>query len=80
MNYKSEEDYRAWLRLRGVEDSPTARKHYDELSGKRDHQSILNRKRRERYGPGRYWASSSAGVHLNKQFVKGWRGINPANP
>lgn len=41
---------------------------------------ILDRKRRRDFGPGRFWAPASAGVHLNKNFVKGWRGINPVNP
>ena len=39
-----------------------------------------DRKRRKDFGPGKYWAPTSAGVFLNKNFVKGWRGINPANP
>ncbi len=41
---------------------------------------IINRKRRQTFGPGKYWAASSAGVALNKKYVKGWRGINPENP
>ena len=44
------------------------------------HTAIMDRKRREKFGPGRYWAATSSGVFLNKQFVKGWRGINPSNP
>lgn len=44
------------------------------------HRGILDRRRRKTFGPGRYHASSSAGVFLNKNFVKGWRGINPRQP
>lgn len=39
-----------------------------------------NRERRQQFGPGKYWAPTSTGVHLNKNFVKGWRGVNPKNP
>ena len=42
--------------------------------------SIIDKRRRKQHGPGKYWAASSAGVALNKKFVKGWRGINPENP
>ena len=43
-------------------------------------EKIHDVKRRQEFGPGKYWAASPAGVHLNKNFVKGWRGINPVNP
>jgi len=44
------------------------------------HSRPLDRERRSKFGPGKFWADSSAGVYLNKRFVKGWRGINPENP
>ncbi len=80
MNYKSPHDYAVWLRLQEIEDSETARKHYAKLSGKRDHCRILDQRRRKTFGPGRFHASTSAGVFLNRKFVKGWRGVNPENP
>jgi len=44
------------------------------------YEDIFARKRRQMFGPGRFHAASSAGVYLNKNFVKGWRGINPSQP
>lgn len=43
-------------------------------------EAIFRRKARQRFGPGRFHASSSGGVFLNKRFVKGWRGVNPEQP
>lgn len=80
MSFKSEHDYYAWLRLREIEDSELARKHYAKLSGKRDHIKVLDRRRRKTFGPGRFHAATSAGLFLNKKFVKGWGGVNPENP
>ena len=81
-------DFYAWLRTRGlcyldypvtyveenlfVEWSRTWRR------GR--HTEQLDRSRRRKFGPGKYWAPTAGGVFLNKQFVKGWRGINPARP
>jgi hypothetical protein len=39
-----------------------------------------DRERRASFGPGRFHAASSSGVFLNKNFVKGWGGINPVRP
>jgi hypothetical protein len=41
---------------------------------------IYQRKRRQEFGPGKFHAATSTGVFLNKNFVKGWRGINPKLP
>lgn len=80
-------DFYAWLRLRDCcpldYDVPTLTRYCREWSrsGRRGrHDRALDRRRRRQFGPGKYWAPTSAGVYLNKQFVKGWRGINPANP
>lgn len=78
-----EGDYYAWLRLRHLgweDDSPQLRAHYMQSRRRGKHTAILDRKRRQKFGPGRFWAPTSAGVHLNRTFVKGWGGINPANP
>lgn len=42
--------------------------------------SKRDRERRKEFGPGKFWAPTSSGLNLNKNFVKGWRGINPKNP
>ena len=42
--------------------------------------TIIDIKRRKQFGPGKYHGASAGTVHLNKNHVKGWRGINPCNP
>ncbi len=44
------------------------------------HGAIVDRKRRKAFGPGRFHAASPSGVFLNRNFVKGWRGVNPRHP
>ena len=76
-------DYHAWLRLRDLgteDDTPKNRAHYAKSKRKGKHTAILDRRRRKMFGPGRFHASTQAGWYLNKNFVKGWGGVNPANP
>lgn len=44
------------------------------------HGKDIDRNRRQQFGPGKFHGASSACVYLNKMYVKGWGGINPANP
>lgn len=71
MSFKCDDDYSAWLRLKDTENSFFMKQWYDTLSGKRDHRTILNRKRRQQFGPGRFWAPTSAGVLLNQTHRNG---------
>lgn len=80
-------DFQAWLRLKSLcpldyDLEPLTRmfKEWSRSRRRGKHSDIVNKKRRKEFGPGKFHASSSAGVYLNKMFVKGWRGINPANP
>ena len=41
---------------------------------------LVRQRARRELGPGRFWAWLPAGVYLNREFVKGWRGVNPRNP
>lgn len=76
-------DYFIWLRLRDLgpeDDNERLRLAWSKSKRRGNHQQILDRRRRKMFGPGKYYAATSAGVFLNKNFVKGWRGINPKNP
>ena len=72
-------DYYAWRRLRGLEDedSPTLRRRWASSKKKGRHQQILDTRRRQEFGPGKYHAATQAGWFLNKRFVRGWRGVTP---
>lgn len=77
------QDYYCWLRLQDLgpeDDRPTYRITWSRSGRRGRHQEAIDRRRRRLFGPGKYWAPTSAGVFLNKTFVKGWRGINPRNP
>lgn len=63
-----ESAYRRWL-------TTASKGNWEEKCRKK-----LNRERRLKFGPGRFWASSPSGIFLNKNFVKGWGGVNPARP
>lgn len=80
-------DYAAWLRLKDLSWCELDRTQLDRYfqqwtksKRKGKHQRVVDRRRRDAFGPGRFWAPTSAGVFLNKNFVKGWGGINPVNP
>ena len=62
------------------DDSERLRQDYARSRRKGKFEDIVRRKRRQKNSPGRYYASSIAGMYLNKRFVKGWRGVNPENP
>lgn len=81
------DDFQLWLRLRDCcpldFSAPTLERLFQDWTKSRrrgKHRQIMNARRRRDFGPGRFWAATSSGVFLNKQFVKGWRGINPAQP
>jgi hypothetical protein len=80
-------DFSIWLRLKDCSYLDFDRlflkrlfKDWSRSKRRGKHSDIMNKKRRKQFGPGKFHAASSAGVHLNKMYVKGWRGINPANP
>lgn len=76
-------DYYCWLRLRDLgkeDDTPALRACYNRSRRKGKHRAILDRRRRQAFGPGKYHAASEAGWYANKRHVKGWRGVNPDNP
>lgn len=76
-------DYHAWLRLRDLspeDDKPRLRHLWSQSKRRGKHALLLDRKRRRMFGPGKFYAASPTGWYLNKNFVKGWGGVNPVNP
>ena len=80
-------DFCLWLRLRdcSAPETPIAllERYFHQWSKSKrigKHQQIMDRRRRKTFGPGRYHASTPAGVFLNRSFVKGWGGVNPRRP
>lgn len=76
-------DYVYWLRLKGLsieDDSATLRLMYSKSKRIGQHERLYDIRRRKTFGPGKYHASTTIGVYTNKNFVKGWRGVNPVNP
>lgn len=81
------DDFQIWLRLKDCSHLDFDRnvldrffKEWSRSKRRGKHRGIMDRRRRKEFGPGRFYAATSAGVFLNKKFVKGWRGINPENP
>lgn len=81
------DDFQIWFRLKDCCPLDYSRdsleryfKEWSRSKRRGKHRDILDRKRRKKFGPGKFHAATSAGVFLNKNFVKGWRGINPKNP
>ena len=82
------DDYWCWLRLQDLDgwedDTPARRQAYLRSRRRGKCCAVWDRKRdrirRRECGPGKFHASSPTGWYLNKNFVKGWRGVNPANP
>lgn len=62
------------------DDSERLQQEFDRSRRKGKFEDMVRRKRRKANAPGKYHASSITGMHLNKRFVKGWRGVNPENP
>lgn len=73
-------DYHCFLRYNDWEHSPSTLKDWQRSKRKGKFGRLLDRQRRRKFGPGKYYAASPTGVYLNKNFVKGWRGVNPVNP
>jgi len=80
-------DFYAWIRLKslGVDDLSEGLflkllQGYSKSKRQGKNLETLNRRRREEFGPGKYWAPTPAGQYLNRNFVKGWGGVNPKNP
>jgi ribosomal protein S8E len=70
-------DYYFYLLYKDREDSPAAAKDYSKSKQQGKFEHLYRRKRKQELGsPGRFWAPTSAGVHLNASFVRGsaaWR-------
>lgn len=75
-------DYVAFLRLKGLsaeDDSEQLQKTYLQSKKIGKFCRLLDIKRRQEFGPGKFHGSQPATVYLNRRFVKGWRGVNAAN-
>ena len=79
-------DFYCWLRHYGLGtdcEPELLEKYFKEWSrsGRRGRWcQTIDRKRRQAFGPGKFYAASPSGVHLNQNFVQGWRGVNPKRP
>lgn len=80
-------DFQCWMRCRDIDCDgyplPILEQFFQQwMKSKRRGKwcDVFDRKRRKLFSPGRFWADSPSGVYLNKNYVKGWRGVNPVNP
>ncbi len=73
-------DYWSFLRYKDWEHGPGTVKDWQRSKRKGKFARLVDSRRRKLFSPGKYHAASPTGVYLNKNFVNGWRGINPVNP
>lgn len=86
-NRNDASDFYCWLRKNdccpldfSVEQIERYFRTWNKSRRKGKHRGDIDRRRRQQLGPGKFHGASSACVYLNKMYVKGWGGINPANP